>query len=144
VDKIVNLVNDDDIIPIFRDIPIWRYQRADLHAWVPVLDRFDDVLANVITSYELNKLQTNDFTPKTKELVLGILGATRMMLENCTSRKLYASYDVSEFTMNIAEPLSDWKIFFLRRIWTFCRPHFFSSYVLDSSTDLERPWGSRS
>lgn len=60
-----------------------------------MLDRFDDVLANVIQSYELGKLQTNDFTPKTKELLLGILRVTRLLLENCTSRKLYSSYDVS-------------------------------------------------
>jgi len=96
VDKIATSTNDDDIIPILNDLPTWRYQRADLHAWVPALDRFDDVLANIIQSYDLGKLQTNDFTPKTKELLLGILRLTRMMLENCTSRKLYASYEVSQ------------------------------------------------
>lgn len=97
VDKIANSTKDDDIIPILNDLPAWRYQRADLHAWVPALDRFDDVLANIIQSYDLGKLQTNDFTPKTKELLLGILRLTRLMLENCTSRKLYASYDVSRY-----------------------------------------------
>lgn len=96
VEKISKADNDDDIITILHDIPIWRYQRADLHAWIPAIDRFDDVLANIIQSYELTKLQTNDFTPKTKELLLGILGLTRMMMENCTSRKLYSSYDVSD------------------------------------------------
>lgn len=95
VDKIANSTNDDDIIPIFNEFPIWRYQRGDLAAWIPALDRFDDVLANIIKGYDLGKPQTNDFTPKTKELLLGILRLTRLLLENCTSRKLYSSYEVS-------------------------------------------------
>jgi len=90
-------------VPVINDLTVWRYQRGDLHAWVPALDRFDDVLANIVQSYDLGKLQTNDFTPKTKELLLGILRITRMMLENCTSRKLYASYEVSKVVFNGAD-----------------------------------------
>ena len=81
---------------------------------MPVLDRFDDVLADIIQSYDLAKLQTNDFTPKTKDLLLGILRVTRLLLENCTSRKLYASYDVSPTrsseTLHPELTNSDWQI----------------------------------
>jgi len=59
------------------------------------MDKFDDILAEVITSHDLSKIQTNAFSPESKTLVLDILRVSRMLLENCTSRKLFSSYDVS-------------------------------------------------
>ena len=59
------------------------------------MDRFDAILAETIESYELSKLQANDFTPKTKELLVEVLRVLKLLLENSTNRKLFASYDVS-------------------------------------------------
>jgi E3 ubiquitin-protein ligase HUWE1 len=84
-----------------RLLDVWRYPRGDLHSWIPALDRFDTLLAEVIESYEIHKLQTNDFTPKTKELVLEVLRMQRLLLEHCTNRKLFASYDVSHPSQEI-------------------------------------------
>jgi E3 ubiquitin-protein ligase HUWE1 len=78
-----------------QTIPVWRYARGDLHLWISALDRFDDILDATITSYDLKSIQTNDFTPKTKEMLLEILRVQRMLLENCNNRKAFASYDVS-------------------------------------------------
>lgn len=36
----------------------------------------------------------NPFTPRTKRTVLAILGFEKLLLENCTNRKMFASYDV--------------------------------------------------
>nr|XP_019010464.1 uncharacterized protein I206_04933 [Kwoniella pini CBS 10737]OCF49245.1 hypothetical protein I206_04933 [Kwoniella pini CBS 10737] len=83
----------DDLLPILQQFDSWKYPRGDLHTWVDVLDKFDDILAEITKSYDLHKIQVNDFTPKTRELVLEILRVQRLLLENCTSRKLFASYD---------------------------------------------------
>lgn len=88
----------DDLVTVLKDLPTWRYPRSDLNAWIPALDRFDTVLAEIISSYEVAKIQANDFTPKTQQLVLEILRVQRLLLENCTSRKLFSSYDVSDRT----------------------------------------------
>ena len=74
----------------------WRYPRSDLNVWAAVLDRFDAALAEITDEYELSKLQMKAFTPETKELVMEILRVERMLLENCTNRKLFSSYDVSD------------------------------------------------
>ena len=91
----ISKASEDDLPAVLSSFRIWRYPRGDLHGWVPVLDHFDTILEGIITSYDLDKIQTNDFTPKTKELLLDILRVHKLLLENCTSRKLFASYDVS-------------------------------------------------
>ena len=60
-----------------------------------MLNKFDAILEEVVDSYELSKLQQNDFTPNTKETLLQVLRFLRLLLENCTQRKLFSSYDVS-------------------------------------------------
>lgn len=86
---------EPDLASVLGNFRIWRYPRGDLHSWIAVLDRFDGILEDTINTYELFKLQLNDFTPKTKELVLEMLRMTRLLMENCTNRKLFSSYDVS-------------------------------------------------
>lgn len=57
--------------------------------------------SNIGSSNDAGKAATGDhvqaskFTPRTKELILAILRFTRLLLENATNRKLYASFDVS-------------------------------------------------
>lgn len=95
----------------------WQWPRSDLVFWIPVLNRFDTLLESVVKSYELrgpgskkekdtdgkelkedesNRIgvQINDFTPLTKRMTLSILGFVKLLLENCTNRKLFSSYDV--------------------------------------------------
>lgn len=59
------------------------------------MDKFDEALEGIIKSYDLSKPQNNPFTPKDRELVLEILRVQRILMESCTSRKLFSSYDVS-------------------------------------------------
>lgn len=85
---------DEDLTNVLKQFQVWRYPRGDLHAWIQVLDRFDNLLGEIIKSYDLTKLQINDFTPKTKDMLLEILRVQRILMENCTNRKLFNSYDV--------------------------------------------------
>ena len=85
----------DDLAAFIAGIPEWRWPRSDLYAWIKVLNKFDDVLKDIIRDYDVDKLQVNVFTPLTKATLLEILRFERMLLENSTSRKLFSSYDVS-------------------------------------------------
>lgn len=86
---------DVQLVGLLSSLDVWRFTRGDLHAWIPALDRFDTALANIVTNYELDKPQLNPFTPSDQTLLLEVLRVYRLLLENCTSRKLFASYDVS-------------------------------------------------
>jgi E3 ubiquitin-protein ligase HUWE1 len=76
----------------------WRYPRGDLHSWIPVLDRFDGILGDLLETYTIDRsdgttVQGRRFDEQDKELVLEILRFERILLDNSTSRKIYASYD---------------------------------------------------
>jgi E3 ubiquitin-protein ligase HUWE1 len=64
--------------------------------WYSVLDRFDDILGQMIKEYHSDDLQMTPFTPSDKELIMQILRFERMLLDNSTTRKLFNSYDVSK------------------------------------------------
>ena len=86
---------DDELASILDSISEWCWPRGDLHYWSATLNRFDGILEETCKDYELSQLQFNDFTPSRKRLLLAILRFSRLLLENCTNRKLYASYEVS-------------------------------------------------
>ncbi|ORY33382.1 hypothetical protein BCR39DRAFT_491673 [Naematelia encephala] len=92
VDKFAT-TSELDLAAHLSAFQVWLYPRGDLHAWIPALDRFDAILEDICSSYELSRLQTNDFTPRTRHLLLEILRVIRLLLEHCTSRKLFSSYD---------------------------------------------------
>lgn len=76
----------------------WRYPRGDLHAWIPLLDNLDDVLLGVIDAHGLQdatNVEKGEWTKDDEECVLEILRVERGLLDNSTSRKIFASYDVS-------------------------------------------------
>jgi E3 ubiquitin-protein ligase HUWE1 len=94
IKKLVELPQDE--LPVFlATIPSWLWPRSDLHSWVQVLNKFDDILRGFIEQYELEKLQVNPFTPLTKAIITEILRFETLLLDNSTNRKLFASYDVS-------------------------------------------------
>lgn len=76
----------------------WTWPRTDLQHWIVPLNRFDTILEEVITSYDLGSMehcQRNAFTPRTKELLGSILAFQKLLLENSTNRKIFSSFDVS-------------------------------------------------
>ncbi|ORX40510.1 hypothetical protein BD324DRAFT_596040 [Kockovaella imperatae] len=91
--KIIESTPNESLATVLSGITNWPYPRGDFQSWIPILDKFDGCLEEVISSYDLSRPQTNDFTPTTRETVLQVLRFTRLLLENCTQRKLYSSYD---------------------------------------------------
>lgn len=95
---------DDELPNLLDGISEWCWPRGDLHYWVHVLNRFDSILEETCRDYDLHKLQINEFTPLRKRILRAILKFSRMLVENCTSRKLYASYEVSERWIQVVPP----------------------------------------
>jgi len=97
VAELINKLSDtpnEDLHEVLGQIDSWKWPRSDLNAWIKVLNKFDAILEEVIQDYDIDKLQVNVFTPMTKKTVSEILRFERLLLENSTNRKTYASYDV--------------------------------------------------
>ena len=91
---------DDDLPELLESVLAvgWTWPRTDLQHWINTLNKFDTILEGVITDYDLATLehpQTNQFTPRTKRALLAILKFEKLLLENSTNRKIFASFDVS-------------------------------------------------
>jgi hypothetical protein len=87
----------EQLAEVFESVQTWRYPRSDLHSWIAVLNRLDEIYENIIHEYDLSKLQNKPFSTPSKRLLLGLLRFQRMLLDNSTNRKLFNSYDVSAF-----------------------------------------------
>ena len=85
---------EEEIPAIVDSIKEWSYPRGDLFHWIAVLNRFDNILENICQNHKLKKLQTENFNEGTRSVLLAILKFSRMLLENCTNRNLYSSYEV--------------------------------------------------
>jgi E3 ubiquitin-protein ligase HUWE1 len=93
---------DNELAAVLRPIRVWHYIRGDMHAWVGVTKQFIRILKGFRDSYGFGagssvqfRLQLNPFTPKDKELIIEILRFIRLLMENCTNRKLFEGYEVS-------------------------------------------------
>lgn len=93
---------DEQLPDVLDDVLEWCWPRGDLHYWTQTLNRFDDILSDTIREYGIDKVQTRPFSPHTKKLIASILRFSRLLIENCTNRKLYNSYDVSVESVDFA------------------------------------------
>lgn len=86
---------DDDaaLAPMLEAVPQWVWPRGDLYTWVAVLNRFDGALARICRETPLVPVQRAPFAAADRRLLLAVLDFSRLLLENCTNRKLYASYE---------------------------------------------------
>ncbi|KAG0302120.1 hypothetical protein BGZ98_007782, partial [Dissophora globulifera] len=82
-----------EITTHIQAVPEWIWPRGDLFHWVGVLNRFDEILDNLCKSYDLKKPQPKEFSPEDRRLILAIVAFSRLLLESCTNRNLYASYE---------------------------------------------------
>ncbi|CBQ69976.1 related to E3 ubiquitin protein ligase TOM1 [Sporisorium reilianum SRZ2] len=85
--------SDDELPAVLDSISEWCWPRGDLYYWTGVLNRFDTILENVCRDYDVSNIQVNHFTPLTKRLVVSLLRFSRLLIENCTNRKLYSSFE---------------------------------------------------
>ncbi|KAK5815411.1 hypothetical protein F5H01DRAFT_279335, partial [Linnemannia elongata] len=73
--------------------PEWTWPRGDLFHWVGVLNRFDEILDTLCKTHDMKKPQPKELSPADRRLTLAILSFSRLLLESCTNRNLYASYE---------------------------------------------------
>ncbi|KAI0318271.1 hypothetical protein OF83DRAFT_1262061 [Amylostereum chailletii] len=92
INKLIDTPNDD-LHEVLSEIDAWKWPRSDLNAWIKVLNKFDAILEEIIRDYDVDKLQINPFTPLNKKTACEILRFERLLLENSTNRKTFASYD---------------------------------------------------
>ncbi|KAK7687104.1 hypothetical protein QCA50_009605 [Cerrena zonata] len=83
----------EQLADVLSQIDSWKWPRSDLHSWIKVLNKLDEVLEHIIHEYEIDKIQKQDFTPSTKRTICEILRFERLLLENSTNRKTFNSYD---------------------------------------------------
>ncbi|KAF9362900.1 hypothetical protein BGX34_005286 [Mortierella sp. NVP85] len=84
---------ESDIATHIEAVLEWTWPRGDLFHWVAVLNRFDDMLDHLCKTHDMKKAQPKELSDENRRLTLAILGFSRMLLENCTNRNLYASYE---------------------------------------------------
>lgn len=82
-----------EILHKFVDVSL---PKSDLNNWIGILNKFDRLLENIISKYELATIQKVDFEPQDKELILAILALTKSLFDKCTNRNLYCSYEVTQ------------------------------------------------
>jgi E3 ubiquitin-protein ligase HUWE1 len=91
---ILDKTTNEDLSSLLQSYDSWQWPRSDLHAWVKVLNKFDAILEEVISDYQVDKLQTRPFSLEDRNVLVAILRFERLLLENSTNRKIYSSYDV--------------------------------------------------
>lgn len=72
-------------------------EKTDLFHWSDLLNRFDEQLETILSRcIPKGKLEISEMTAEELEIVLAILEFSRVLLETCSSRNIYNSYDVSQ------------------------------------------------
>ena len=71
---------------------LWLGAKSDLYQWVKLLDRFDEILEDIVKQYGLDKhVQHTAFDVDTKRLLQEVLRFTALLLENSINRFVYSS-----------------------------------------------------
>ncbi|XP_044474315.1 E3 ubiquitin-protein ligase UPL1-like isoform X2 [Mangifera indica] len=75
---------------------IWEFDKGDFHHWVDLFNHFDSFFEKHVKSrkdlqFEDNFLESDP--PFPREAVLQILRVIRIILENCTNKHFYSSYE---------------------------------------------------
>jgi E3 ubiquitin-protein ligase HUWE1 len=101
----------DELVPYLSTFPRqWPFPRGDLYHWISLLNRFDTILEDVVLKYKLKEgPQTIPWEEYDKNLVIGVLDFTRLLVENCGNRSLYASSSVSEFLRSASDASTNWR-----------------------------------
>lgn len=73
----------------------WSRPRGDLCAWVPLLNRFDDMLEEMVQKYGLSVPvpPPMPIEPADEKLLISILRFSAFLLQKCSNRGAYASAD---------------------------------------------------
>ena len=86
-----NVVNHLSTFPV-----AWPFPRGDLYHWIPALNKFDEVYDTLVKKYKLKDgPQIIYFEGGDEILLLAVINFSRMLVEECGNRSIYASSSVS-------------------------------------------------
>ncbi|XWS11367.1 hypothetical protein CRYUN_Cryun38cG0078100 [Craigia yunnanensis] len=75
---------------------VWEFDKGDFHHWVELFNHFDTIFEKHIKSRKDLQVEDNFLgtdPPFPREAVLQILRVIRIILENCTNKHFYSSYE---------------------------------------------------
>nr|DAD23683.1 TPA_asm: hypothetical protein HUJ06_025146 [Nelumbo nucifera] len=75
---------------------VWEFDKGDFHHWVDLFNHFDSFFEKHIKSRKDLQLDDNFLAsdpPFPREAVLQVLRVIRIILENCTNKHFYSSYE---------------------------------------------------
>ncbi|XP_038903258.1 E3 ubiquitin-protein ligase UPL1 isoform X2 [Benincasa hispida] len=99
--KIRSFINNVTSVPL-EDIEeplkgfIWEFDKGDFHHWVDLFNHFDSFFEKHIKTRKDLQVEDNFLgsdPPFPREAVLQILRVIRIILENCTNKHFYSSYE---------------------------------------------------
>ncbi|XP_070663520.1 E3 ubiquitin-protein ligase UPL1-like isoform X2 [Malus domestica] len=99
--KIRSFINSVTAVP-FENIEeplkgfIWEFDKGDFHHWVDLFNHFDSFFEKHIKSRKDLQVDDNFLDtdpPFPREAVLQVLRVIRIILENCTNKHFYSSYE---------------------------------------------------
>ncbi|KAL5548638.1 hypothetical protein UlMin_003869 [Ulmus minor] len=99
--KIKSFINSVTAVPLENiEAPlkgfIWEFDKGDFHHWVDLFNHFDSFFEKHIKSRKDLQIDDNFLDsdpPFPREAVLQILRVIRIILENCTNKHFYSSYE---------------------------------------------------
>nr|XP_011461878.1 PREDICTED: E3 ubiquitin-protein ligase UPL1 isoform X1 [Fragaria vesca subsp. vesca] len=99
--KIRSFINSVTAVP-FENIEeplkgfVWEYDKGDFHHWVDLFNHFDSFFEKHIKSRKDLQVEDNFLDsdpPFPREALLQVLRVIRIILENCTNKHFYSSYE---------------------------------------------------
>ncbi|XP_023540404.1 E3 ubiquitin-protein ligase UPL1-like isoform X1 [Cucurbita pepo subsp. pepo] len=99
--KIRSFINNVTCVPLENiEEPlkgfVWEFDKGDFHHWVDLFNHFDSFFEKHIKSRKDLQVEDNFLgsdPPFPREAVLQILRVIRIILENCTNKHFYSSYE---------------------------------------------------
>ena len=83
-------LKDDELLETLTNITTWTVGKCELYHWVSVLDKFDEILGKACSTVEGHTWYYRvDEDTKIRDLVLGILNFTALLIEYSCSRHIY-------------------------------------------------------
>lgn len=129
---------------------IWDFDKGDFHHWVDLFNHFDSFFDKFIKPRK--DLQVGDNfleadPPFPREAVLQILRVTRIILENCTNKHFYSSYE-QHLSSLLASTDADVVEASLQTLVSFLKKHVGKCSIRDACLTskllaISQGWGSK-
>ncbi|XP_038983602.1 E3 ubiquitin-protein ligase UPL1-like isoform X2 [Phoenix dactylifera] len=94
ISSVTSVALENIEIPL-RDF-VWEFDKGDFHHWIDLFTHFDSFFEKFIKPRKDLQLEDNFLEgdpPFPREAVLQILRVTRIILENCTNKHFYSSFE---------------------------------------------------